>query len=232
MEKIDTQSAASSDMVDAMTQTAIGNGDQHLARQGPEIGPERSFSPSGPVTIPGSIGKLSSELTPTPPQPGGPGQLRQSRTFPATNSMSAISTVPQKWQVPAKIEDALAEVRKAWQLYRRTNRRHAVYYYLEAVFALVTRWQRDKCALKNSKAALKHQRHAPKMKAEPFAIVIFCTCDAVVADAKTRSKWSRVLRLARKAKPVEQRLTDFVKSRGGLNECARRFVRRRPLATG
>jgi hypothetical protein len=63
------------------------------------------------------------------------------------------------------------------------------------------------------------------MKPEPFGIVIFCTVDPEVADAKTRSKWSRVLRYARKAKPASQRLTDFIKSNGGLNECARRFAR-------
>jgi hypothetical protein len=63
------------------------------------------------------------------------------------------------------------------------------------------------------------------MKPEPFGIVIFCTSDPEVADAKTRSKWSRVLRYARKAKPAHQRLTDFIKSNGGLNECARRFAR-------
>jgi hypothetical protein len=65
------------------------------------------------------------------------------------------------------------------------------------------------------------------MKPEPFGIVIFCTADLDVADAKTRSKWSRVLRYARTAKPVNQRLTDFIKSNGGINECARRFARNR-----
>jgi hypothetical protein len=54
-----------------------------------------------------------------------------------------------------------------------------------------------------------------------------CTCDPDVADAKTRSKWSRVLRYARKERPANQGLTDFIKSNGGLNECARRFARDR-----
>ena len=143
METIDTQSAVSGEMVDAITQTVVGNGGQHPATQGMDTGPERSCgSQAAPVVVPQSIGKLASESTPTPPQPRCLGQLQQSRTVPATNSMSAISTVPRKSQVPAEIENALAEVRKAWQLYRCTNRRHAVYYYLEAVFALVTRWQR------------------------------------------------------------------------------------------
>ena len=61
------------------------------------------------------------------------------------------------------------------------------------------------------------------MKPEPFGIVIFCTSDPKIVDAKTRSKWSRVLRYAARAKPEGQRLTDFVKSNGGINECARKF---------
>ena len=101
-----------------------------------------------------------------------------------------------------------------------------MYFYLEAVFAVVTHWQQLNCAMKNSRAALRLQHDAPQMKPEPFGIVIFCTADLDVADAKTRSKWSRVLRYARKAKPGDRRLTDFIKSNGGINECARRFARK------
>jgi hypothetical protein len=35
-----------------------------------------------------------------------------------------------------------------------------------------------------------------------------------------------VLRHAQKTKPGSQRLTEFIKSNGGLNECASRFARR------
>jgi hypothetical protein len=130
----------------------------------------------------------------------------------------------------ATVEQELAEVKQAWQKYRSTNSRDAVYFYLEAVFALVRRWQRLKCSLKNSRAALSLQTNPPQMKPEPFAIAIFCTSDPRVVDAKTRSKWSRVLRYAARAKPLGQRLTDFVKSNGGINECARKFAQpvRRP----
>ena len=126
----------------------------------------------------------------------------------------------------AQIEQELAYVRAAWQKYRSTNSRDAVYIYLEAVYSLVRRWQRLNCSLKNSQAALRLQADALQMKPEPFARVIFCTCDPDVADAKTRSKWSRVLRFARKAKSADQTLTEFIKSNGGLNECAARFARR------
>jgi hypothetical protein len=123
------------------------------------------------------------------------------------------------------IEIELAEVKTAWRSYRSTNSRDAVYIYLASVFGIAMRWRHLNCALKKSRAALRLQHDAPQMKPEPFAIVIFCTSDSNVADAKTRSKWSRVLRYARKAKPGDQRLTDFIKSQGGLNECARKFAR-------
>ena len=117
-------------------------------------------------------------------------------------------------------------MRAAWQRYRSIHDRDAVYLYFEAVFALVTRWQRQQCAMKNSRAALRLRPHAPKMKPEAFARVIFCTSDPNVADAKTRSKWSRVLQFARKAKPANQTLTEFVKLNGGINACAQMFAGR------
>jgi hypothetical protein len=114
---------------------------------------------------------------------------------------------------------------RAWRKYQSINDRDAVYIYLASVFAVVSRWRRLNCALNKSRAALRLQAGAPRMKPEPFGILIFCTSDSNVADAKTRSKWSRVLRYAARAKPASQRLTDFIKSKGGLNECARKFAR-------
>ncbi len=122
------------------------------------------------------------------------------------------------------IETELAEVREAWRVYRSTNNRDAVYIYLSKVFQVVRRWQGLGCAVKNARAALRLRLNPPQMKLEPFAIVIFCTSDPEIVDAKTRSKWSRVLRYAVRAKPPGQSLTDFVKFRGGLNECARKVA--------
>ena len=116
---------------------------------------------------------------------------------------------------------------RAWRKYRLINDRDALYIYLASVFELVTRWRHLNCAFKNSRAALRLRGGAPQIKPELFGIVIFCTSDPEVADAKTRSKWSRVLSHARKAKPVGQSLTEFIKSNGGINECARRFARSR-----
>jgi hypothetical protein len=98
--------------------------------------------------------------------------------------------------------------------------------YLEMVFAVVRRWQRLECSKKNSRAILRLRNGARRMRIEPFSILIFCTADPKVADAKTRSKWSRALRYARIAKPADQPLTAFIKSNSGINECARRFARK------
>jgi hypothetical protein len=136
-----------------------------------------------------------------------------------------ISIAKPKLTAKPDIDTELAEIRRAWRPYQSHNSRDAVYTYLSKVFAVVTRWQRLDCALKNARAALRLQTDAPQMKPEPFATVIFCTADPEVVDAKTRSKWSRVLRYAARAKPPGQRLTDFVKSNGGVNECARKFAR-------
>ena len=124
--------------------------------------------------------------------------------------------------VKPDIDTELAEIRRAWRTYQSTNSRVAVYIYLSSVFGIVMRWRRLNCAVKSCKAALRLQPNPAQMKPEPFGIVIFCTANPNVVDAKTRSKWSRVLRYAARAKPAGQRLIEFVKSNGGLNECARK----------
>ena len=127
----------------------------------------------------------------------------------------------------SSIEAELAEMDRAWRKYRSINDRDAVYIYLASVFKVVMRWRLLDCAQKKSRAALRLRPNPPQMRPEPFGIMIFCTADPEIVDAKTRSKWSRVLRYARKAKPVGQSLTEFIKSNGGINECARRFARNR-----
>jgi hypothetical protein len=139
--------------------------------------------------------------------------------YPRVNKPVAKPITPAK----RDIEIELDEVREAWATYQSTNGRDAVYLYLEAVFALVRRWQRLNCALKNSQATLRLQADAPQMKPEPFGIIIFVTADLDVADSKMRSKWSRALRYAKQAKP--ESATEFIKLNGGINACARLFAR-------
>jgi len=135
------------------------------------------------------------------------------------------SIVKPSFTAKPNLEAELAETRRAFRIYRSTNSREAVYVYLSKVFQAVTRWQRLGCAIRNARATIRLQANAPQMKAEPFAIMVFCTSDPKVVDAKTRSKWSRVLRYAARVKPPCQPLIDFVRVRGGLNECACNFGR-------
>ena len=84
----------------------------------------------------------------------------------------------------SNVEAELAEIKRAWQIYQSTNSRDAIYIYLTPVFRLVTRWRRLNCALKKARAALRLQAGAPQMRPEPFGILIFCTSDSEVADAR------------------------------------------------
>ena len=104
--------------------------------------------------------------------------------------------------------------------------RRGTYFYLEMVFAVVRRWQRLERWKKNSRAILRLRGRARRMRIESFSILIFCTADPKVADAKTRSKWSRALRYARISKPANQPLTAFIKTNGGINACASMFARK------
>jgi hypothetical protein len=117
--------------------------------------------------------------------------------------------------------DELAEAHAAWRAYQSTRRRDAVYGYFGAVFEIVRRWKKQLCAKVKSRQALRAAGHRITIrKHEPFAVVILCTSDFRIVDAKTRSKWSRALRYAERFKPDNQSLGQFIKGRGSINECA------------
>jgi hypothetical protein len=118
------------------------------------------------------------------------------------------------------VDDELTQAKIAWKNYQSTRKRDAIYDYLRAVFKIVRRWRKEHRAKTSSYQALRATGSTNKIrKVEPFAIVIFCTSDPRKVDAKTRAKWSRVLRYAEQFKPDTQNLTQFVKSNGGINEC-------------
>jgi hypothetical protein len=105
--------------------------------------------------------------------------------------------------------------------YRSTRQRDAVYGYLGVVFEIVQRWKMlghtRACSLQALSATKLNGRITSR---DPFAIVILCTSDPRMLDARTRSKWSRALRFAERFKPNTQELGAFIKSQGGVNECA------------
>jgi hypothetical protein len=137
----------------------------------------------------------------------------------------APETEIQRIAGPSKtaIEDELAQAREVWRHYQLTRKRDAVYDYLSAVFKIVRRWCREDRAKTSSHQALKVIGQAHRIrKVEPFATVILCTSDLRAVDANTRNKWARALRYAKRCKPNAQGIAQFIKSRGGINDCADR----------
>jgi hypothetical protein len=130
------------------------------------------------------------------------------------------------------VEDELAMVRSAWIGYQSTRERDAVYKYLTAVFETVSRWKKQNRAKTKTNQALAAPNSTKAIRTnEPFAVVIWCTSDPHRVDAKTRSKWSRALRYAERFKPDNQGLTQFIKSKGGVNACAAQWSGRLRLKT-
>ena len=79
--------------------------------------------------------------------------------------------------------------------------------------------------LSRNRMTLRLQRLEVSDREDPFAAVIRCTADPAKADKRTRSKWSRVMRYAAAYKLDSEPLDQFVKRKGGINECVARFSR-------
>jgi hypothetical protein len=120
----------------------------------------------------------------------------------------------------------LLRVRNAWEECQASRKRDAIYTYLTAVFDLVAWWAAKNPALERAHKALRLQRICPFDREEPFAAIIRCTADPAKVDKRTRSKWSRMLRYALAYKHIAEPLNNFIKRKGGINECADRFARR------
>jgi hypothetical protein len=136
------------------------------------------------------------------------------------------------------LKQDLMRVQNAWAESQARRDRDAIYGYLTAVFDLVAWWTAEHCAIERAQKALRLRhilRHIiPSDHDEPFAAIIRCTADPAKVDKRTRSKWSRALRWAILCKPIDEPLDQFVKRKGGINECADRWSDRlgrcRPLS--
>ena len=112
----------------------------------------------------------------------------------------------------------LIGVSDAWDIFQKTRHRDAVYDYLRAVFSIVQHYDWKDRTKKLVRRAFKFAGLPVDMKADPFAVVIRCTCDQQL-DRKTISKWSRALRYTARVKRRTP-LKAFMKNRGGINACA------------
>jgi hypothetical protein len=118
----------------------------------------------------------------------------------------------------AAMATTLKRLRQAWSECQDVRSRDAIYGYLEAVFEVGAWWAQDGNAKSDQSIQAKSE--------DVFGILILCTADGEVADYRTRSKWSRVLRYALEFKGWDESLEAFIKRKGGINKCATRFTRR------
>ena len=126
------------------------------------------------------------------------------------------------------LQATLLRLQNEWETVQASRDRDAIYQYLAAVFEMVEWWDQEGKAVKRACRALHLRGHSSVREPEPFAAVILCTAARDKVDARTRSKWSRVLRYAAEFKDLDEPLRDFVKRRGGVNN-ARRGL---PVALG
>jgi hypothetical protein len=109
--------------------------------------------------------------------------------------------------------------------FESSRQRDAIYGYLTAVYALVTWWAAEGQDLVQAQRAVRLSGLDVIAQENPFAAVIRCTADAAKADKRTRSKWSRLMRYADEHKLNSEPLGQFVKRKGGINECVARYSR-------
>jgi len=119
----------------------------------------------------------------------------------------------------------LERLRDAWDGCQATRDRNAIYGYLTAVYDLVAWWAAEGQEINRARRAVCLRRLKVSDRENPFGAVIRCTADPAKADKRTRSKWSRVMRYAAAYKPDSVPLDEFIRRKGGINECAARFTR-------
>jgi hypothetical protein len=123
------------------------------------------------------------------------------------------------------LERDLERVRGAWDDCQTDRRRDAIYGYLKAVYDLVHWWSAEKCEVDRARQALRLRGQLPWPREDVYAAMIRCTADSRRVDKRTRSKWGRVLRYAARYKVDTEPLAEFIKRKGGINECNARYGR-------
>lgn len=118
-----------------------------------------------------------------------------------------------------KIE--MEKLRAIWNQVQQTRYRYAVYEFLEAVYAVVSRFNRAG----SGKRLLRKLHRLDSLLArirEPYAAVIQFGTEYSL-DSRTRSKWSRLLRFADMKGVGPTKLEMFIRKKGGINKCAARL---------
>jgi len=105
-----------------------------------------------------------------------------------------------------------------------TRHRDAVYEFLEAVYDVVSKFNRAGSGGRLLRKLHRLDRQLKRIQ-EPYSAVIHFASDYSV-DSRTRSKWSRLMRFAEQSKKRTEPLEAFIRRSGGINECAARCSQR------
>jgi hypothetical protein len=135
---------------------------------------------------------------------------------------SATDAIPYSKEA---LERDLERVLGAWDDSQADRRRDGIYGYLKAVYDLVNWWSAERCEVDRARQALRLRGLQPLPRDDVYAAIIRCTADQRRVDKRTRSKWSRLLRYVKMEKDEEEPLAEFIKRKGGINECNARYGR-------
>ena len=120
----------------------------------------------------------------------------------------------------------LLRLQNEWEAVQASRDRDAIYRYLAAVFETVMVWAKEGKAVKRAYRALHVRGHKSVREPEPFAAVILCTSDPDKVDAGRGANGRGCCGTQKQYKDLDEPLGDFIKRKGGINECAARFARR------
>ncbi|HVV80430.1 MAG TPA: hypothetical protein VHD59_12575 [Pseudolabrys sp.] len=112
------------------------------------------------------------------------------------------------------IEADIDALKRAWSESRRRRDRNGVYVFLDPVYETALRWMKRR--------QLPPGLRTDQMYGDLFSVFITKGSGGTI-DPKTRSKWSRAMRLAH----FERRranLSALIRRKGGINACASLFT--------
>ena len=139
-------------------------------------------------------------------------------------STNIISARPSAEALQAAVTK-LAKLESRW---RKSERKHALCRYLEAVFDLYSEWKNagDVRTVANRFArragvTVKHGIH-------PLRTIIDSTSNA---DRKSKSRWTQALRYAWRQRREWQNVYECFRANGGISGCARKFADMQPMRT-
>jgi hypothetical protein len=116
-------------------------------------------------------------------------------------------------------------VTHAWDEFRNSCRRDAIYPFLQRVFSLVERYEQRGRVKRLMRDILKLTGLRADADTNIYALIIRVAAGSYGVDRKQSSKLSRVLRFAAEFKSKRVPLRAFIQARGGLNEVADLYAR-------